>query len=497
MGICKTSRALYPFAKPHAQTRKSHASDVIKTSHWTVENARAIRPTPENTFPAFDPDKLGLLMPGYQAWDNWLVRDEDGFVADVGGFSVLIALVRPIGADFSQGERIAYFYSADGVHYNVGGFLFEDAQIYAGIREWSGSTTLLDDGRIQTYYTCSYGKDFDGVWETVQRFAVSIQDFEVVKDEEGEDTLVIAKPSFNALLGGACEPDGYFYETPAQAALREGRLPTRHSAVNGSDQTDNNCFRDPFRFRDPKTGKRFLIFEANTGSQHHPVGFIRNEYLGKNGLTDAGFASNEDMVKANGCIGVIELTDEDGTYGILREPILTSNLVTDEIERINMITHDGHYYLFCVGHGNKNALVAENPDLINRDYMLGFRSKSLFGPFEPLNKSGVVVQQKSFGAAYTGQAENEQYVYSWLITPRKDQKKGIFNCVAYANYCNTGKGVEAVMGAAPSVSIEINGLKTRIVGMHYDILPAPAKKGAVTPEKPTGDEGKPSNHGNY
>ena len=92
-------------------TYKDKKTRHIQTSHWAVKNARGIRATNGNTFPAFDPDKLGQLMPGYQAWDNWLVRDEDGFVADVNGFRILIALVRPVGADFSQGERIAYFYS--------------------------------------------------------------------------------------------------------------------------------------------------------------------------------------------------------------------------------------------------------------------------------------------------------------------------------------------------------------------------------------------------
>ena len=96
------------------------------------------------------------------------------------------------------------------------------------------------------------------------------------------------------------------------------------------------------------------------------------------------------------------------------------------------------------------------------------------------------MQQKSYGDAYAGQAENHQYVYSWLITPTRDQKLGVFPCVSYANYCNTGKGVEAVMNAGPSVRIEIDGLKTRIVGMMYDIQPAQidasreADKGSTT-----------------
>ena len=195
------------------------------------------------------------------------------------------------------------------------------------------------------------------------------------------------------------------------------------------------------------------------------------------------------MLKANGCIGIIELTDEEGTFGQFHAPWLTANLVTDEIERINIINHDGHVYLFCVGHGNKNALNSENAELINRDYMLGFRAPHFGGPLTPLNGSGVVVQQKSYGAEYTGQAENQQYVYSWLITPHKGQKSGVFPCVSYANYCDTGKGVEAVMNAGPSINIEIDGLYTRIVGMMYDIQPA-----AVGTEREA-DKGSATEHG--
>ena len=266
-------------------THKAHKAMHITTNHWTVKNARGIRATNGNTFPAFDPDKLKQLMPGYQAWDNWLVRDEDGLVADVHGFRILIALVRPVGADFSQGERIAYFYSKDGVHYVPGGFLYGDHKLYDDVREWSGSTILRHNGKLQTFYTVAYGKEVEDVWQTVQRLATAIQDV----SSEG-DKLTIDAPSYNALLGGACEPDGYYYETPAQASEREAKWPTRHRVSVGSDQTENNCMRDPFFYKDPRTGKRYLGFEGNTGAGFHAPGHIRSEYVSADGLPENGFA---------------------------------------------------------------------------------------------------------------------------------------------------------------------------------------------------------------
>lgn len=443
-------------------------------SHWTIENARGIRATTTNTFPAFDTGVIKQLMPGYESWDNWPVRDEDGYIANIGGFIVMLALVRPEGADFGSDERIAYFYSEDGKHYKNGGFLIGETKLYGDVREWSGSTILREDGMLQTFYTCSYGKEYGGVWQTVQRLATAIQEVVVApapdENSYGYD-IIIKTPHYHELMGGVCEPDGNLYETPQQASERESNWPTRHRVSVGSDQTENNCNRDPFYFRDPVTRKRYLAFEGNTGAAYHPPGYVRPEYVSAKGLAAEGFAPTEDMLKANGCIGLIELVDDENTYGQFLPPLVTANLVTDEIERINIIFHQGHYYLFCVGHGNKNTLVSENADLTNRDYMLGFRAASMQGPWTPLNGTGVVVQQKSYGEAYGGQAENEQAVYSWLLVPDRNQKPGIFRCMSYANYCNSGGEVKPLMNAGPSIKIEIDGLSTRIVGLMYDVQP--------------------------
>ena len=437
----------------------------IVTSHYTVEDARKIKETTTNKFPAFDVGELDALIPGYQMWDNWEVRLVNGRAASVQGHKVLIALVRPREADFSAGERIAFMYSKDGVHYKIGGLLFEGHQLYEGVREWSGSTILREDGKLQTFYTVSYGSEVEGVWQTVQRFATAIQSVSV--DEEG--VMHVSAPEYHSLLGGACEPDGVLYETPAQASIREKALPTVHSRVVGSDQTENNCFRDPCFYRNTKTGKNYLIFEGNTGSGRHPAGVVAAEYVGKKG----GFAPTTDMLKANGCIGVIELVDKEYTFGIFNEPLLTANLVTDEIERINAFDTKDGFYLFCAGHGNKNALNSENPDLINRDYLLGFHASSFGAPLTPINGSGVVVQQKSFGDAYAGQASNQQYVYSWILVPDEvSDKTGVYDCLSYANYSRLEDGtIAAVMGIAPTISVELSKTKSRIVGRKYDIKP--------------------------
>ena len=79
-----------------------------------------------------------------------------------------------------------------------------------------------------------------------------------------------------------------------------------------------------------------------------------------------------DDLKANGCVGVLELTNADYTLGSFCHPWLTGNLVADEIERINVFHHQGHIDLFVVAHGDQCALLSSKPDLLNWDFMLGF-----------------------------------------------------------------------------------------------------------------------------
>lgn len=446
----------------------------IQTMAYNLKLAASISETQTTKFPEFDNARLWQMWPGYQCWDNWPVLDEMGMLANVGGFTVFLALCRPVGASFSTDNRIAYFYSADGVNYKAGGFLFEKP-IYDGISEWSGSTILRNDGKLQTFYTVADSVKPEGVFQTRQRLATAIQEFaletsDLTSEDPVYDTLHILPPEHNELLHGASEPDGGLYETPEQASSREAKWPTRHNRTYGSDQTENICDRDPFHFYDVETRKHYLIFEGNTGSKFCPPGMLRSEYIG--GSLGKGVAITEDMLKANGCIGIIELTNDDMTYGRRLQPWLVFNLVTDEVERINLIRHDGHLYLFTTCHGNKLS-TNTNDDMVNRDLMLGFRADRLGGELTPLNINGVTLQQKSAGAPYQGQAENKQSVYSWLVVREPNMKDGHFRVWSYANWCVAadGSGVQPIMNAGPAVEIEIDGLDTRLVGLSYNVNP--------------------------
>ena len=286
-------------------------SPEIETSHWTRECADQISPRPENTVPPFDPFKVKTLMPGYHVWDSWFALTEDGKIAEVEGCKILLALVRPL-TETPEGqnpyerrpgdprERIAYFYSKDGVHYQVGGFLFE-TPVYDDIREWSGSTILRNDGRLQTFYTIARDMTVNGVYKTDQRFAVAIQRLSVEGSDAGQK-LKIAGTDYHALLK---EPDGLLYENIEQSAEREAKYATRHRGDNGDEQVDNFCFRDPKFVKDPETGRAYLLFESNTGPAFCPAGSVRRAYIGRS-CYQPDYIPTPDDLKANGCVGVME-----------------------------------------------------------------------------------------------------------------------------------------------------------------------------------------------
>lgn len=439
----------------YARWENDPFQSVTRTSHWTRQNASEIQQTPQNVFPTFDIGRVKALMPDYHIWDSWFVLDEQGKQARIGGkYTMLVALGTPKGGDGSA--RIFYFYAQDGHTFTPGGTLLSQ-KLYGDTQEWSGSTILRNDGSLQTFYTLALGvTDPDtGIWQTSQRFATVIQ-----SPFTGPTVLSVSEPHYHGMLG---EPDGQLYQNVAQSLEIEHRAPTQHNRAWGSDQTDNLCFRDPSFFRDPNTGKAYLVFEGNTGTRFHPAGSVRRDYIGSADF-EPSYMPTADDLKANGCVGIAEFTNDNLTFINFLPPILTTNLVTDEIERITMISRAGYYYLFCVTHGNKMTM--GNDDLINRDFLLGFRAKSLFGPFEPLNDSGVVIQQKSAGLAYAGQEENEHYVYSWTVLSD-------LSVISYANYCADDNGsTVATKTIGPRVKLQINGLRTRIVDLDYPYQPA-------------------------
>lgn len=453
-----------PFSRPVRLNRGPHrpmrpTTGCTTITHWTREQAGSIKATAANTFPEFDNADVKTLVPDMDIWDTWLVLDEYGNVADVCGFTVLMALGQPL--DRSYASKVVYFYSKDDEHYVYGGHMFPE-RLVAGAEEWSGCTILRRDGLLQTFYTLTDGRTVNGMWESNQRIATAIQDVTLCIDTDtNEDALVLEAPlAHNIIL----QPDGQLYQTPAQSNEMEAKNPNQHNRSAGNDQPNNCCFRDPKFFRDPASGIAYLLFEANTGSAICPEAKVQSNYVSRNPKVASKYKATIDALKANGCVGIAVFRDRQFRRAQFLPPIMTTNLVTDEIERINVIFREGSYYLYFVSHTNKMAVDGE--DMINRDLLLGFRSRSLTGPYTPLNGNGVVIQQKSPGGMYQGQETNPQYVYSWLVLPDD-------TVLSYANFATTPQGeVKKIRTAGPTATLDIRGSHSKITGLIYDIQPA-------------------------
>ncbi|BBG31424.1 glycoside hydrolase family 68 protein [Zymobacter palmae] len=469
-----------------------HPANKARVSHWTRQQVSQIEADDAIDFPHFDPQQVKVLMPGYDVWDNWYALDENNQIADVQGFRVLVALAAP--SDSFDETNLYYFYSRDGLHYQAGGKVFT-TPLESGIQEWSGSTLLRNDGALQTFYTVvkesgDYsgrshrsrqgsqgmppagmsaqgsqaagpqgssqsqmpGQGQMGAVQNDQRLATAIQDVVIAGNR-----LSLAEPRYHAILA---VPDGQYYQTMTQASERETLFPT--SSTTGSTQSNNFCFRDPHFFKDPSDGRSYLLFEANTGNAICPEGSVRREYIGSASF-EPDYVPTPDELKANGCIGIAELTNEGYTAARFLPPLLTSNLVTDEIERVNMLKIKDDYYLFCIGRVSKMAMSCEA--LERSTFMLGFRSRSLFGPYTPLNRHGVVLRQQSFSSDMMNSSDT-QSVYSYLLQPD-------LTVLTYAQYSTDADGnLQKNRSAGPTLSLHIKGNRSYVGEVIYNILPA-------------------------
>ncbi|MGP7816626.1 glycoside hydrolase family 68 protein [Niallia sp. 01092] len=398
----------------------------------------------------FPKDNNGVAL---HVWDSWPLMTEDGKVASIGKskWKVIFGLTTPYN-DRTGASKIAYYYTnsdSDFSTWKFGGYVIpEDKRIIdstkgigSGSREWSGSSIIDQKGNLHLFYTVS---------DRGQDIATAIMP---IKDTG--DKLVIAPPTFNEII---MSPDGYYYQTQEQANER----------ASETNAPQNFTFRDPHFFQDPKTKKNYLVFEGNTGNGNDDrEGLVFRDYYGEQKLYEKDYKQLSNMEKnTNGALGIVELTNKEYTKVKYMEPLLTSNLITDEIERANIIYNNGRYYLFTTTHGaNMFIGTGRDGDLINdtlfnnefkskmdlsgREFMLGYTATSLFGEYEPLNGNGLVLTTKV--------NDSINYSYSWLVLPN-------LNVISYARFSvpTDDPNSPHLATAAPSLKLHINGKRTKV-----------------------------------
>ena len=178
-----------------------------------------------------------------------------------------------------------------------------------------------------------------------------------------------------------------------------------HNHDGNPDRTDNYCLRDPHVIED--NGSRYLIFESNTGDENYQGEkqiYNWSNYGGDDAFNLKSFlniVNNKHLYNlaswANGSIGILKLDDNEKNPSVaeLYTPLVTSHMVTDEVERPSVVKMGNKYYLFTASRINKSTdaegTVAAREAVGDDVVMLGFVSDSLRGKYRPLNGSGVVL----------------------------------------------------------------------------------------------------------
>lgn len=270
-----------------------------------------------------------------------------------------------------------------------------------GSREWSGSAVRRPDGTVSVFYTAAGRRG-----EARPTFRQSVIETRPGLLADGDRILLRKDAGHREIL----RSDGAVY------------LPVEEA--NGSPGTIR-AFRDPGWFRDPADGRGYLLIAASTA--------WHDRFTGSIALAES----------------------QAGTWS-LRAPLLVAEGINHELERPHVIVHQSWYYLFFTTQRHTFHPADRAPT-----GLYGFAAPGLTGPYEPLNGSGLVIQNPS--------PEPDQ-AYAWLVLPD-------LRVVSFANYRSqrdtpyTGAAqARANFGGtiAPMLKLTLDGTTTSVIPASED-----------------------------
>lgn len=393
--------------------------DKIKTTKWTRADALKVRFDDPTTTQPLVPGNFPVMNDNLFIWDTMPLRKMDGSIVSVNGWSVIFTLTADrspdnhkdsngnydINADWNDRHgraKICFWFSKESKNWIFGGRVMAEG-VSPTTREWAGTPILMNsDGDIELYYTCvTPGATIAKVKGKISTSDAGVRLF-------GFDHVI---PLFSA--------DGFYYQT--------------------EEQNKYWNFRDPSPFIDPNDGNLYMIFEGNVAGDrgdhtvtlqdigHIPAGY---DYLG----------GSKFQV---GCVGLAVSKDKNGNNWEVLPPLITAIGVNDQTERPHFVFKNGKYYLFTISHQ-----FTYSEGLTGPDGVYGFVSDSLFGPYEPLNGSGLVL----------GNPSSQPYqTYSHYVMPNGLVTSFIDNIPLKDGNYRVG-GTEA-----PTVQIKIEGNRTFVV----------------------------------
>lgn len=364
------------------------------TSPWAPENVLAMRIMPcMRTTPV---PKCARILSEMDLWDYWPLLTDNGAVADVFGGTLYFFLSAPILPDPESRHAVARLrlvYQLDGQWHDLG-YVFPES-FSPGSREWAGSCIIKGD-RVTVYFTAA-GRSGEAALSFEQRL------FEcqawLVHANSGPQLIDWSAPVESV------KADGYHYVTDMRGAGTIGTI---------------KAFRDPAYFRDPATGRAYLLFAGSLASSSHAF---------------------------NGCIGIAVQGPEQWS---LLPPLVHADGLNNELERPHIVYHDNRYYLFWSTQAKVFA-----PDIPKGPTGLyGMVADQMEGPWSPLNESGLVL---------TNPEEYPYQAFSWLVLSD-------LRVLSFLDVVGLGTMPESVTQArrhfggtpAPEVTLKIEGARVWI-----------------------------------
>jgi levansucrase len=352
-------------------------------------------------------DDLIAVDAAMTLWDIWPVQLDDGALAPVAGGDLWVMLSAPKTDnpdDRHNVARMRLLHRLDGTWHDCGNLLPDGFS--PGSREWSGSTRLDPaSGGVTLWFTAA-GRRGEAAVNFEQRLFHA----------SGQLDLSGPLPRITEWrdLTPSVDNDGTHY---ADLTINQGVA----GLIKG--------FRDPYWFRDPADGQGYILFTASKSA--------------------AASQSTHD-----GVVGIALANDGDGLAPFtLLPPLIDADGEANELERPHVFVVDGLYYLFW---STQKHVFAPN-GLAGPTGLYGMVAPSLFGPYEPLNGSGLVLANPP--------SEPKQ-AYAWQVIPET------LEVVAFVDYWGVeGRDLDdpalkaAQFGGtiAPMVRIALDGKTTRIV----------------------------------
>jgi levansucrase len=366
---------------------------------WTRQHLDLLVETAATTAPAIGASEPPRVLPNDDIWDLWPVQEMDGSPCIVRGSELWIALSAPaVGHPEGRHDvaRLRLLATRAGGWDDLGP-AFGDS-VTPGSREWSGSAVRRADGSVSVYYTAA-GHRGEALPTYVQRVI------------EARPKLVTANGRIR--LEGPVEH--------REILRSDGRTYLPADELEGAPG-HIRAFRDPGWFRDPVDGREHLLVAASVS--------WREGYMGAIGLA----------------------TEHRGGWSLL-PPLLVADGINHEIERPHVVVHGSLYYLFFATQRYNFHPPGSAPT-----GLYGVVASSLTGPYEPLNGSGLVIQNPP---------SQPDQAYAWWVLPD-------LRAVSFVNYRSAdGTNMRHVAPTearasfggtiAPVFQLALNGASTSIV----------------------------------